>query len=278
MQNLPVYLYANILDVTLDLDTTIKGVNQIMYQRDLTIQKGIKNQIRIQFKNSDQKRIHITNTQTYIFSMFDAVNQRTLIEKPLEILDDNTYANKGLALLTLTESDTLNLLKSSYQYSIKTLDTDGSYVPTYSNTYYGVSGTMHVAQDAMPALLPSKEISAFQKSFNAETSKYEHKSGNIYANPEYNGNSGLHTFAMYLTSYKGTIHIQGTLDNSPDSSGRYTTITSKTYNGFSGVDYFNINGIYSYVRILHIPASAPAESDNDNPAYWGRFDKFLYRS
>ena len=37
MQNLPVYLYNYKLDITLDLDTTVKGVNQVMYQRDLKI-------------------------------------------------------------------------------------------------------------------------------------------------------------------------------------------------------------------------------------------------
>ena len=83
MQNLPIYLYPNTLDVILDLDATTRGVNQIMYQRDLTIQKGIKNQIRIQFKNSDQKRVSVATTQTFVFSMFDAINQRLLIEKEI---------------------------------------------------------------------------------------------------------------------------------------------------------------------------------------------------
>ena len=76
MQNLPIYLYPNSFAVILDLDTTIKGVNQVMYQQDLKIQKGIKNQVRVQFKNSDQKKIRIFNTQTFVFSMFDAINQR----------------------------------------------------------------------------------------------------------------------------------------------------------------------------------------------------------
>ena len=117
MQNLPIYLYPNSFAVILDLDTTIKGVNQVMYQRDLTIQKGIKNQVRVQFKNSDQKKIRIHNTQTFVFSMFDAINQRLIVEKNLEVLDLGTTATKGIAVLTLNESDTLDLDRSSYQYS-----------------------------------------------------------------------------------------------------------------------------------------------------------------
>lgn len=278
MQNLPVYLYTNKLDITLDLDETIRGINQVMYQRDLKIQKGIKNQVRIQFKNSDQKRVRIFNTQTFVFSLFDVVNQRLLIEKNLEVIDDATTSTRGLALLTLNESDTLDLDRTSYQYSVKLQDSDGTYLPTYSNTYYGMAGTLHLSSDIYPVLQNSKDISTFNITYNDDIQLYEHKSGNIYANPEYNGNSGLHTLALYLTAYKGTVYIQGTLDNSPGSSGNYSTVVTKTYNGFSGVDPVNFNGVYTYIRIIHVPATAPAESNNDNPSFFGSFDKALYRS
>lgn len=278
MENLSVYLYNNTLDILLDLDPTTGGVNNVMYQRDLKIQRGLKNQIRVQFKNSDQKRVPLSNTQTFIFSMYDAINQRVLLEKPLEILDANTTATRGLALLTLTESETLDLDRSSYTYVVKQLGTDGSYMPAYSNTYYDVAGTVHLKNDAYPVLRPSQEIVSFVKSFNAGTNLYEHKSGNIDADPEFNRGPALHTLALYLNAYRGTVYIQATMNNTPASSGRYVTVASKTYTGFSGVDYFNFNGIFSYIRILHVPATKPAETDNDNPSYWGALDKALYRS
>jgi hypothetical protein len=277
MQNLPVYLYANTLDITLDLDATVKGVNRVMYQRDLKIQKGIKNKVRIQFKNSDQKRVQIYNTQTFVFSLFDAINQRLLLEKEIEVLDVST-ATRGTALLTLTESDTMDLDRTSYQYSVKLQDSDGTYLPTYSNTYYGVAGTLHLSQDVYPVLQDSTSIESFNITYNDSIQKYEHKSGNIYAYPEYNGNTALHTLAMYMTGYKGTVYVQGTLDNSPDSSGHYSTIQTLVYDGFTGIDYLNFNGVYTYIRIIHIPATAPAESNNDNPNFFGSFDKALYRS
>ena len=278
MQNLPIYLYDNTLDVILDLDPTIRGVNRVMYQRDLKIQKGIKNKIRIQFKNSDQKRISISNTQTFVFTMFDAISQQLVLEKQLEVLEEST-ATKGIALLTLTESDTIDLTKSSYQYGVKYQDpTDGTFLPAYTNTYYGVPGTVYVAEDINPVLQPSQEIVSYLKSFNSDSSLYEHKSGNIYAYPEYNSNTALHTIAMYMTGFKGTVYIQGTLYNSPASFNRYVTLAERSYTGFSGIDYVNFNGIFSYIRIMYIPDTAPAESNNDNPAYYGSFDKALYRS
>jgi hypothetical protein len=280
MQNLPIYLYQNILDVILDLDSTGKGVNQVMYQRDLKIQKGIKNKVQIQFKNSDQKRVSVSNTQTYVFSMFDALNQRLLVEKQLEVLDDGiNTSTRGLALLTIDESDTLDLDRSSYQYVVKALDSDGSYLPTYANTYYSVAGTLHLLNDVMPVLQPSVEVTDFQDSYNAETLSYEFKSRAIPAHPEFNGNSALHTVAFYLTNFKGTVYIQGTLRNEADYLSPYSTISFQTYNGFTGVDYVNFNGVYSYIQVMYVPAKDPLESSNrDNFSYRGTFDKLLYRS
>jgi hypothetical protein len=249
-----------------------------MYQRDLKIQKGIKNQVRIQFKNSDQKNVRVYTTQTFVFSMFDAINQRLIVEKPLEILDVGSPSTKGLALLNLSESDTLDLDRTSYKYSVKLLDADGSYTPTYADTYYGVSGTLHLSSDIYPTLKDSVIIDAFVKTYNDDIQKYEHKSGNIYAEPEYNGNTALHTLALYLTAYRGTVYVQGTLDNSPGSSGNYSTILTKTYTGTTGVDHLNFNGVYSYIRILHVPSQGPTDQNNDNIDYYGSFDKALYRS
>jgi hypothetical protein len=278
MQSLPVYLYSNTLDVILDLDPIIKGVNRVMYQRDLKIQKGIKNKVRIQFKNSDQKRIPINQNDVYVFSLFDATSQRLLLEKQLTILDDGTtLTTRGLAELVLSESDTMDLDVSNYQFSVKYQDSDGTYLPAYSNTYYGVPGFLTVAQDVYPVLQPSQEVVAFERVFDDSIHKYQHRSGNIYAYPEYNSNSALHTAAVYMTNFKGTLKIEGTLYNSPSSFNRYVTIATQTYNGFSGIDYFNFNGIFSYVRFTYIPATAPGESNNNNPNYYGSFDKVLYR-
>jgi hypothetical protein len=278
MQSLPIYLYPNTLDIILDLDPIVKGANRVMYQRDLKIQKGIKNKVRIQFKNSDQKRIPISQDDVFVFSLFDATNQRLLIEKTLDVLDDgSTFATRGLAELTLSESDTMDLDVSDYQFSVKKQDTDGTYLPAYSNTYYGVAGFMKVAQDVFPVLQPSQEVVSFERVYDDTIHKYRHRSGNIYAYPEYNSNTALHTAAVYMTEFKGQLLIEGTLYNSPANFNRYVTIASQTYNGFSGIDYFNFNGIFSYVRFTYIPATAPGDSNNNNPEFYGSFDKVLYR-
>jgi predicted phosphodiesterase len=242
-----------------------------MYQHDLTIQKGIKNKVRVQFKNSDQKRINISSTGTYIFSMFNVTDQRLIVEKTLDVLDAGTTSTRGTALLTLTESDTLDLDVGNYQFTVKYQDpSDGTYLPTYSNTYYGVAGQVKLLQDAYPVLQPSQEVISFLPTYNDTISKYEYKSGNIYAYPEYNSNSALHTLAMYMTAYKGRVYIQGTLSNSPASGERYVTIATRTYTGFTGIDYVNFNGIFTYIRIVHVPdATLSNQVQLETPTVFG---------
>jgi len=280
MNNLPVYLYQNNIDILLDSDPITRGVNQVMYQHELKIQKGLKNKVRIQFKNSDQKRISVSNTQTFVFSMFDAVSQRLLVEKELSILDDGvTTSTRGLALLTLDESDTLDLPKSSYQFVVKQLDSDGSYMPTYANTYYGIAGTIQLLNDSRPVLQPSIEVEDFQISYNPDSQLYEYKTRALWAHPEYNSNSALHTAAFYMSGFKGTVLVQATLNNEADDLNKWSTVSTQTYTGFTGVDYINFNGVYSYIQIMVIPDKGPLDIDNrDNQTYRGTFDKLLYRS
>jgi hypothetical protein len=81
-----------------------------------------------------------------------------------------------------------------------------------------------------------------------------------------------------MTDYRGTVYVQATLSNQPGSvPNAYVTVLTKSYTGFSGADYLNFTGIYTYIRIIHIPSKGPLDSVNDNPAYYGNFDKALYR-
>ena len=129
MLKLPVYLYTNNLIVTLDLDEN-RGVNNVMYQRNLTLQKGLKNNIQIQFKNGDQKPVNV-NGMTLVFNMFDSINNRNLLSKQLEIVDDGaTTSTRGSTLLSITESDTLDLDSTFYNYSVTAVSYTHLTLPT----------------------------------------------------------------------------------------------------------------------------------------------------
>lgn len=276
---LPVYLYSNIFEVTLDLDYNNR-INRIMYQRDLKLQKGIKNKVQLQFKNSDQRFLDVSSS-TFVFVLFDPINQRNLVEKNVTIIDDGvTLAKRGLGEVVFTESD-LNACESvQYKFFVKKQDVDGSYIPAYANTYYGVAGTLEIKHDVYPTLLPSQEVTKFSMYYNPnqEAMWYEYYTGNLNARPEYKSNTTLHTVAAYMTNYKGKILIEGTLENDPVTFGNYAIINQYTYNGFTGIDYYNFNGIFSKVRVRYIPEKNPTTLENNDTVYAGKVDKILYRS
>lgn len=276
---LPVYLYTNLFEVTLDLDNNNR-INQVMYQRDLKLQKGVKNKVQIQFKNSDQKLLNVS-TSSFIFVLFDTVNQRNLIEKPVTILDDGvTRALRGLGEVVFTESDLQVCESTYYKMGVKALDTDGSYVPTYANTYYGVGATIEVRHDLYPTLIPSQETIKFSMYYNPDQNamRYEYYTGNLNAFPEFKSNVALHTAAVYMTRYKGRVIIEGTLENDPGTFGNYAIIKDTAYNGFTGIDYQNFNGMFSKIRVRYIPDKEPVSQQNNNITYAGTVDKVLYRS
>ena len=370
MQKLPVYLYSNLFSIQLDLDNEVRETNNTMYQRELRIQKGLKNKVQLQFKNSDQKAIRVravTNTASptstssntislvnaanvqvgmivnsdniqtgtyvsaisanvvtlenlnpvydpdtdqflspvisaissgtslsfnhnFVFSMFDAEQQRMVLQKSIEVLDDGaTTATRGLALLTLTENDTRNLDTSYYTFGVTLTDNDGANLPAYSNTYYGINGTVRLTHDLWPTLKDSGSVSVFQKYANVAHTRYDFYTGNLRSYPELTQTT---TMAMYLDNFTGTVKIQAAMDNSPGAFANYVTLETKTYTGFNGVDYANAEGNWSEVRIVWIPDNwdvpdgqnyySPQMPGNPTPGsdYWpnGKIDKILYRS
>ena len=273
MQKCPIYLYSNLFEVILDLDQSTR-IHNIMYQRNLHIQKGLKNNVQIQFKNSDQKLQNVS-TGTFVFSMFNATNQNRLLRKVIEITDDGaTTSTRGLGVLSITEADTMDIETGFYNFTVAKIDSDGSYTPTYSNTYYGVSGQIEVRQDSFPTLEPSQEAHSFQPIYNNDDSKWNYYSGNIDAKPQF---SSFHTMAIYMTKFKGTVLIQGTQDNTPGYFGNFATVQTLTYNGFTGIDYATFQGSFSWVRIKYIPATNPVTGNNNDTTYAGTIDQLLYR-
>jgi hypothetical protein len=277
---LPIYLYNNVFELILDLDDNNR-INRVMYQRDLVLQKGIKNKIQLQFKNSDQKLLNIT-TGTFVFVLFDPENQRSLIQKEVTILDDGaTLALRGLGQVEFTESDMEACESTYYKAGIKALDTsDNSYVPTYANTYYGVGATVEVKHDLYPTMVPSQEVTKFEVYYNSTLpfQQYEYYTGNLNAHPEQNSNEALHTVAVYMTNFKGQVIVEGTLENSPPTFGNYAVINTYTYNKFSGINYYNFNGVFSKIRVRYIPTKNPITGQNNDTAFAGTVDKVLYRS
>ena len=248
MNKLPVYLYSNNLSVILDLDQN-RGIHKIMYQRKLKIQKGFKDTVQIEFKNSDQKPISITGND-YYFDLLDNEGKQYVLNqsKRLDIVEtvgtDSTIVSKGIATVTFDPFDTLDLQAANYKFVIKRDNGDGTFTPAYSNTYYGITGDIEVVSDGFPTGYPQQVVD-FK---TLETGKeYDRTFGSMgfvfrtgWLRPVVRATStATQTSAdITLAGFKGTITVEGTLDNSPSPAGQanaqtfeiatYTTATATT--------------------------------------------------
>ncbi len=237
------------------------GRNSKVYDRRLTLHRGVSNPISFTFKNEDQKAQDITS-KTYEFNMIDSESKKAVLTKTLTVLDDgSTVSTKGDASCTITEGDLLPLDAKFYNFAVREVKSDGSREVTYSDTGYAAAGTVEILDGAYPEFVPSTSISTFTLSTDTFTS------GAITGRPGINNNQALHTIAIYPKNFLGTVTVQGTMETTPTSDNDYFDITSSSLDGSSNVSTLNFTGVFQNVRFKAVR----------NTGTTGRIDKILYR-
>ena len=272
MNKLPVYLYSNSLDVILDLDQN-KGIHKIMYQRKLKIQKGFKDTVQIQFKNSDQKPVSIAGNEYYLDLLDNEGKQYVLNQsKKLDIVEyvgtDSSIVSKGIATVTFDPFDTIDLQAANYKFVIKRDNGDGTYTPAYSNTYYGITGDLEVVSDGFPTGFPIQTVDMK----TLETGKdYDRTFGSMgfifrtgWLRPVVRATSTAtnSTAAITLAGFVGTITVEGTLDNSPSPAGQanaqtFEITTYSTDTATTEIIELDCGSGYTAVRFKVKPAPGP---------------------
>ena len=266
MQTIQRYLLTNSVIV---YQNGYHGRNSKVYDRRLTLHRGVSNPISFTFKNEDQKAQDITS-KTYEFNMIDSESKKAVITKTLTILDDgSTTSTKGDASCTITEGDLLPLDAKFYNFAVREVKSDGSREMTYSDTGYAAAGTVELLDGAYPEFIASTSVSTF----TANGGPLAYTSGNIDARPGINSNKALHTIAVYTKNFSGALRVQGTMSASPSESD-YFDITMEDASGPTNsftdsttVTNFNFTGVYHSVRF-----SWGNSTDNT-----GVIDKILYR-
>ena len=102
-----------------------------MYDRRITLHRGVDNPLTFTFKNEDQKAQDITS-KTFELNIIDTENQQSVITKTLDILDDgSTVSTKGDASTTITEGDLLSLDAKFYNFAVREVLSTGARNVTY---------------------------------------------------------------------------------------------------------------------------------------------------
>ena len=266
MQTVQRYLINNLVIAYI---SGYHGRNSKVYDRRLTLHRGVSNPISFTFKNEDQKAQDIT-AKTYELNVIDTESKKAVITKTLTILDDgSTVSTKGDASTTITEGDLLSLEAKFYNFAVREVKSDGSREVTYADTGYAAAGSIELLDGAYPEFTASTSIT----SFTASGGPLANTSSNIDGRPGINNNKALHTIAVYTKNFSGTLRVQGTMESTPGSSDFFDITmdgeasTTNTFSSSTGVTNFNFFGVYHSVRF----------SWDNAPSHTGLGDQILFR-
>jgi|ETNvirenome_6_30_1030629.scaffolds.fasta_scaffold12657_2 hypothetical protein len=250
------------------------GRNSKVYDRRLTVYRGVTNPLTFTFKNEDQKAQDVSaktvsSGNYYQLEVIDSESKQSVITKNLTIIDDgSTQATKGQASCEISDGDLLSLDAKFYTYAIKEIKSDGSTLVTYADTSYVAGGTIEILDGAYAQFLPSTSVSTFPSG-----GPLAYVSGNINAKPGLNNNKALHTIAVYTKNFSGALRVQGTMSASPSDTDFFditmdgASVPANSFTSSSTVTNFNFTGVYQFVRFAW-------GNDSGNT---GVIDKILYR-
>lgn len=210
-----------------------------VYQKNLSVYKGIVNTLGFKILNSDQKPQNLTGL-TPKFVAFDE-NKRLVIEHDGLI----SNANKGLFSIEISENDLLNLDQQYLSYNIYLVDSLNEKTLTYADEQLNSTGTIFVSDQAFPGPAATHEVTTFTE-VNDKFVTQE-----ITAQPAINGNEALHTAVYYTDSFIGEVTIQATLENQVTLDTAWADISTTVFVGTETEPTpVNFNGVYSYIRFI----------------------------
>jgi hypothetical protein len=160
MQKISSYLYPNRIDVVADV-TLFPVRYKIVYQNNVKIYHGVDNVLTLDVKNADQKRIDISEMSLKM-AVFD-VNG-----KEVTTLDVTPSATTGLATVTITPADIIELTPQFLTYTIYRENEDESRTVLYADTNFGAQGKMEIAGTALTTATPPRYITAFNPMTDAD--------------------------------------------------------------------------------------------------------------
>jgi hypothetical protein len=266
MQKISSYLYSNRIVVNLDLASSPLEW-RIVYQRKVKIYKGVDNVIELDIKNSEQKRINVSD-KTLKCVVMDTFGQEIYTADVVHSL------TPGLATFTIPESSVAVLTPQFLRYTVYILNEDDTKTPIYGDTQFGVTGIMDLIGTAVPQSLTPQVIKTFTylhdtvttvQTFYSEAANIN-PPNDIVEDPEI-------VLDFYANNLAAEITVQVTSDLVVSTATEWTTLetfnittatslVSKTYGALN-----NYTNELVWLRVTYVRAT-------DNT---GKLDKVLVR-
>ena len=153
MQKISSYLYPNRILVNVNL-APLSTEWRIVYQRKIKIYKGYENVIELDIKNSDQKRIDVSDNEFKCLIM-DELGQEVYTA---DVVHSTT---PGLATFNVP-ADAVELVSPQFlRYALYILNEDDTRSVVYGDTQFGATGTMELIGTAAVTVPLPKVIKTF---------------------------------------------------------------------------------------------------------------------
>jgi hypothetical protein len=153
MQKISSYLYPNRINVVADLALFPTRWN-IVYQNRVKIYQGVDNRLTIDVKNSDQKRIDIS--QMDMKMLITDIN-----DHPIVTLDVTATSTLGLATVNVPASELTDISPQYLNFTIFRINEDSTKTVFYADTQFGVKGNMELVGSAVGSAFLNKYITRF---------------------------------------------------------------------------------------------------------------------
>jgi len=210
---------------------------QIVYAKNLTLNKGVDNVLQFQFLNQEQKAVNLTGKEV-TFRLISYNGQEVLLQKTVNILLPLT----GITELTTTSAELEDIDPQLCSYSLEVLDSGMNY-PVFVNSEANARGTIQVVNSVLPDFVPAFTVTIPNHTIpNNSTETYYSSTINTSDNP-------LLTLQPYYANYSGTVQIQGS--TLPDADW-YNINDPYMYLDATLSDGYIVSGFHPYVRVKFV--------------------------
>jgi len=262
------YLYFNPIQVWL-VQSNRGAPNKNMSPNDVDFKlyKGVANEMDFLIRNLDRKPIPLMGKKL-IITIINDYNNEVVIQKPLQIRDPY----KGQAVARITPAELAELDVGYYRYTVLMVNEDGWETLLYTDMNQQARGFFELRDGALPPpLLPrvllGVDFLPFMLDDDPSTTVYI--SSSVPGDALLNLTNSLMTYAVYLNNWYGKLTVQATLEATPPSEFEsWIILNEKEYVNFTGIDWNNIEGNYTWIRFVY----------ENNIANEGEFTKVLFKN
>lgn len=217
---------------------------ETVYAKELILNRGVDNLWEFAFINQEQKPVNITG-KTITCRILNSAGTEIILQKSLALLLPLT----GIATLTVTAEETLNLESQQCYYSLQIPVSTFDY-PVFVDSNSGARGIMRIVNSVLPSFVDSEEIT-----IGSHLDPIVGTPRTYYSSVVNTKQSSMFTMQVWLDNFTGSIQLEGS--TLADFSNPYPINSPISYVAQTTTIGLNIEGFHPYLRMKIINQGTP---------------------